>query len=106
MKGKIFAPLQERILSPSLKNLQNSLISTRYEQPIYPTTDAGQVHCLLLSGKRPVLDCVRYSSGERSGLPVLYDSIQQAQKDQFFNDDWDEVVPASEYFERVNSQIK
>jgi len=61
---------------------------------------------VLLSGKRPVLDCVRYSSGERSGLPVLYDSIQQAQKDQFFNDDWDEVVPASEYFERVNSQIK
>ena len=59
---------------------------------------------VLLSGKRPVLDCVRYSSGERSGKPVLYNSIAEAQEDQFFDNVYDEVLPAEEYFQRINSQ--
>lgn len=61
---------------------------------------------VLMSGKRPCLDCVRYSSGPRSGLPFLYDSIEQAKEDQFFDVGNDEVIPASEYFERVNKRVK
>ena len=60
---------------------------------------------VLISGKHPVLDCVRYSSGERSGLPVLYNSRQEGIDDLFFDDQIDEVMPASEYFERVKAQI-
>jgi hypothetical protein len=75
-------------------------------KPYTPEQLQGKFICcsVLLSGKRPVLDCVRYSSGERSGLPVLYDSIIQAKEDQFFDDQIDEIIPASEYFERMASQ--
>jgi len=59
---------------------------------------------VLLSGKRPVLDCVRHATGPNENKPVLYNSIQEAQEDQFFDDQYDEVIPASEYFERVFSQ--
>jgi len=59
---------------------------------------------VLLSGKRPVLDAVRYAGGPHEGMPVLYDSIQQASEDQFFDDQYDEIIPAAEYFSRVSSQ--
>ena len=49
------------------------------------------------------LDCVRYASGERSGQPVLYSSIAEAQEDKFFDDDVDMVIPASEYYDIINS---
>lgn len=57
---------------------------------------------VVLSGKRPALDCVRYASGERADKPVLYDSIDEARNDRYFDPDNDEVIPASEYFERIN----
>jgi hypothetical protein len=50
-----------------------------------------------------VLECVRYSSGPRSDLPYLYNSIEDAQTDQFFDPDFDEVVEAQEYYNRINS---
>jgi len=59
---------------------------------------------VILSGKHPALDCVRYAGGPHEGLPVLYDSIQQASEDQFFDDQYDEIIPASEYFTRVSIQ--
>jgi len=62
------------------------------------------ISCTLFSDGS--LDCVRYISGERSGLPVLYNSKQEGIDDLFFDDQIDEVMPASEYFERVNAQIK
>lgn len=57
----------------------------------------------VISGKRPGLDAVRYSSGERSGLPYLYNSIEDAQNDKFFDPGFDEVIPAVEYYNRINS---
>ena len=59
---------------------------------------------VLISDKRPVLDAVHYSGGPREGLPVLYNSITGASEDQFFDDQYDEIIPASEYFERGSSQ--
>ena len=49
------------------------------------------------------LDCVRYASGERSGQPVLYSSMEEAIEDMFFDDEVDFVLPASEYYDKVNS---
>jgi len=59
---------------------------------------------VLLSGKRPALDCVRHATGPHKGLPVLYKSIAHASFDKHFDPKWDDVIPAAEYFERVSSQ--
>lgn len=59
----------------------------------------------VLSEKCPALTCVIYTSGEHTGLPVLYDSIQAAKSDRYFDPLWDEVMPASEYFNKINSGI-
>ncbi len=53
---------------------------------------------VLLSGKRPVLDCVRETESNR---PYLYDSIEQAKKDQAYDSSWDEIIPAEEYYKRT-----
>lgn len=70
-----------------------------------PEELAGKFICCfpVISGKRPGLDCVRYSSGDRSGLPYLYNSIKDAETDQFFDPDNDEVVEAQTYYNRINS---
>lgn len=60
----------------------------------------------ILSEKHSTIDCVRYSSGPRSGLPVLYDSIDSAKKDRYFDNLWDEIIPASEYFDMVANKEK
>jgi hypothetical protein len=52
----------------------------------------------------PGLGAVIHATGPNEGNPVLYDSIQQATEDQFFDDQIDEVIPAEEYFQRVASQ--
>ena len=52
------------------------------------------------------LDCVRYSSGHRSGEPVLYSSMEEAIEDLFFDDQVDFVLPAQEYYDRLNSMKK
>lgn len=49
------------------------------------------------------LDCVRYASGDNAGEPVLYSSMEEAQEDMFFDDEVDFVLPASEYYNRINS---
>jgi hypothetical protein len=49
----------------------------------------------------PGLGAVVHATGPNEGLPVLYNSIQSAQEDKFFDDEIDHVIPASEYFERV-----
>lgn len=51
-----------------------------------------------LCGKRPVLDCVRRADNDK---PYLYSSIEQAKSDQNYDPDYDQVLPASEYFERL-----
>jgi hypothetical protein len=45
------------------------------------------------------LDAVLYSSGQKANSPVLYNSVQEAQEDRFFDDEVDFVIPAEEYFE-------
>jgi hypothetical protein len=60
----------------------------------------------VIAGNRHTWDAVRYASGPRSGLPILYNSIKTAREDKYFSEYWDEVVPADEYFRRVNSEIK
>jgi hypothetical protein len=59
---------------------------------------------VLLSGKRPVLDCVRHATGPDEGKPYLYNSIQAAESDKFFDKEYDEVLTAEGYFRRVNLQ--
>jgi hypothetical protein len=49
----------------------------------------------------PGLGAVIHATGVNEGLPVLYNSIQEAQEDMFFDEDWDHIIPASEYFDRV-----
>jgi hypothetical protein len=61
---------------------------------------------VLLAGKRPVLDCVRHATGLDEGKPYLYNSIQLAKSDKFFDQEYDEVLTAEEYFKRINSQNK
>ena len=51
----------------------------------------------------PSLGAVIHATGPREGLPVLYNQIASAQDDQFFDDQIDNVIPASEFFERVAS---
>ncbi len=60
----------------------------------------------VLSGKRPALDCVRYASGERSGLPYLYNSVEDAQNDQNFDLDTDEAIPADEFYNRCKAIVE
>lgn len=57
----------------------------------------------VLSGRCEALACVTYISGVNSGKPVLYDSEDEARKDRYFNKDWDEVIPAEEYFSRTEN---
>jgi hypothetical protein len=69
--------------------------------PIYtPEELQGKfiVSFVLLSGKRPARDCVRYNEGPRKGLPYLYNSMGEAKTDQNFETGWDEVMEASEFF--------
>jgi len=49
------------------------------------------------------LDCVRYASGDRSGDPVLYSSIIEAEEDDYFDSEVDFVLPALEFYNRLNS---
>lgn len=44
-------------------------------------------------------DCVRYSGGEQDGLPVLYNSKDEVEKDDFFDGDDDFAIPATEFIE-------
>lgn len=73
-----------------------------------PEEMKGKYICCFVSvcGSHPVLDCVRYASGEREGKPYLYNSVEDAKKDQYFDPDYDEVIPASEYFERLKRKRK
>lgn len=70
-----------------------------------PQELAGKyICCFRVFPDTPLLDAVRYSSGERSDLPVLYNSIEEAQEDKFFDDTCDKVVPAAEFFELIKNQ--
>lgn len=51
----------------------------------------------------PALDAVIHVSGKNAGMPVLYNSIDEAKEDKFFDDSWDKVIPASEYYERIKA---
>ena len=55
----------------------------------------------VLSGKRPTFDCVRYSKSYRNGKPYLYNSIEEAKADKFFNPENDKVIPAEEFFKQL-----
>ena len=57
------------------------------------------ISCFIsLCGERPALDCVRVGSGEHQGKPYLYNSINEAKEDKYFDEDWDRVIPAEEFF--------
>ena len=51
----------------------------------------------------PALGAVIHASGENEGLPVLYNSIEAARDDMFFDDQVDKIIPASEYYERIKA---
>jgi hypothetical protein len=55
----------------------------------------------LLAVKIPALTCVENAGGPYIGMPFLYDSISSAQNDRYFDEMWDRVIPATEYFQRV-----
>ena len=57
----------------------------------------------VLSSSCPALSCVIHTRGEHTGMPVLYNSRQDAESDQYFDKDWDIVMSAPDYFEQVNS---
>ena len=59
------------------------------------------ISCTLFSDGS--LGAVLYSSGDRSGDPVLYSSMEEAQEDKFYDDDCDMVIPAQEYYNLLNS---
>jgi len=52
----------------------------------------------------PGLGAVIHARGPYCDMPVLYNSIDDAKSDQYFDPEWDEVLTAEEYFKRVNSQ--
>ena len=52
------------------------------------------------------LECITYVSGERAGLPFLYDSEEQARTDKYFDEYWDEVIRAEDYFTFDDDQEK
>jgi hypothetical protein len=56
---------------------------------------------VVLSGKHPARDCVRYNSGPLEDQPFLYNSIHEAKTDQYYEPGRDEVIPAGEYFKLV-----
>lgn len=52
----------------------------------------------------PSLDAVTHNKGINQGLPVLYNSVDDAKDDKFFADDWDKVISADEYFKRIETE--
>jgi hypothetical protein len=55
----------------------------------------------LMAVKIPALTCVENARGPYIGMPFLYDSISSAQSDRYFDDRFDVIIPAIEYFQRV-----
>jgi hypothetical protein len=51
----------------------------------------------------PSLGAVIHAEGPCKGLPVLYHSINDAKSDSFFDDEWDHVIPAQKYYERIKT---
>ena len=57
--------------------------------PYTPEQMQGRyIACSLLLDP-PALDAVRYAGGVNADRPVLYNSIDEARDDQFFDDDLD-----------------
>lgn len=73
-----------------------------------PAEIAGKfiVRFPVISGKRPTFDCVRYSGTYRDNKPYLYNSIDEAKNDKFFDPDNDEIVPAEEFFNPIKKTQK
>lgn len=73
--------------------------------PYTPEQLTGKFICCfpVTIGKRHKLDCVRQSRGPHDNEPYLYNSIELAKADQYFDSEIDEVIPASEYYDRINS---
>lgn len=44
-------------------------------------------------------DCVRHDGGEKDGYPLLYDSSEEVEKENFFDPDDDFAIPAEEFIE-------
>lgn len=56
-----------------------------------------------LCGKRPILDCVR---NIKSNQPYLYNSINEARTDKYFDPENDEVIETEEYYKRISFNKK
>jgi hypothetical protein len=63
------------------------------------------VYSKQLSEKIPAFECVIQTAGPHAGLPYLYNSIEEAYLDKYFDKHWDQVIPAEEYFELLNKKI-
>ena len=73
--------------------------------PCTPQELAGKwICCFRVFPDTPYLDCVRYNSGGRADLPVLYNSAEEAMADEYFDENYDKVVPALEFFELIKNQ--
>ena len=62
------------------------------------------VYSKLLSVRAPGLETVNHASGPRAGMPWLYNSIKEAEDDKYFCHGWDQVLPATEYFDRIKAE--
>jgi hypothetical protein len=73
--------------------------------PYTPEELTGKFICCfpVTIGRKHFLDCVRHYEGPHDNEPYLYNSIEQAKADMYFDRDIDEVIPAQEYFNRINS---
>ena len=71
-----------------------------YKKSYSPEEIAGKfvVRSRALAGRGSALECVTYVSGERAGMPYLYDSEDQARNDKYFDHEWDDVIRAEDYF--------
>jgi hypothetical protein len=58
----------------------------------------------LLSVKAPGMETVNHATGPRAGMPYLYNSEDEAKNDKYFCPEWDQVIPAMEYFEKLEAQ--
>lgn len=67
---------------------------------------AGKFICCFrtIHDENHVWDCVRYFAGPNAGRPYLYSKKLLAYNDENYDPDWDEVIPAEDFFKHIKDQ--
>ena len=74
-------------------------------KPYTPKELTGKFICSFPVSFPPYLDCVRCNAGRRAGMPYLYNSVKDAENDEFYDEVTDKIIPASEYY-KLTKEIK